>query len=38
MVMTIFLGAGYLNWRADNLVFGHFKGHNSEVPGVFGWL
>jgi len=28
MVMAIFLGAGYLNWRADSLVFGHFKGHN----------
>jgi len=33
--MTTFLGEGYSTWRADtaNLVFGQFKGHNSEVPG-----
>ena len=35
MVMTPFLEAGYLTWRADtsNSVFGQFKGHNSGVPG-----
>jgi len=34
-VMTTFLGAGYLTWRADtpNSVFGQFKSHNSGVPG-----
>jgi len=34
MVMTTFLGAGYLTWRADTAhsVFGQFKGHNSGVP------
>jgi len=39
IVMTTFLGAGYSTWRADtaNSVFGHFKGHNSGVPGVI-WL
>ena len=40
MVMTTFWEAGYLTWRADttNSVFGQFKGHNSGVPGGFGWL
>jgi len=39
MVMTTFLGAGYLTWRADiaNSVFGQFKSHNSVVP-VGIWL
>jgi len=38
MVMTTFLGAAYLTWRADtaNSVFGQFKGRNSGVPGGFG--
>jgi len=32
ILLTTFLGAGYLTWRADtaNSVF---QGHNSEVPG-----
>jgi len=35
MVMTTFLGAGYLTWKADtaNSVFGQFKSHDSGVPG-----
>jgi len=40
MVMTTFLGSGYLTWRADtaNSVFGPFKSHYLGVPVEFGWL
>jgi len=40
MVVTTFLRAGYSTWNSDtaNSVFGQFKGHNSGVPGGFGWL